>query len=143
MSHALASVGEILESGFTPLYPFWKKNDMGGIGAALPEPLGASSPASPALRLQTSGPNRVLEQVVFWNSRLAHPTRLPRLPTGSLSAPLLDLPSAAESPWRGGGRKEMGRGPCHHPEFLRPWHKDLGSRPPSMEEGPSGSLAAE
>lgn len=24
----------------------------------------------------------------------------------------------------------MGWGPCCHPEFLRPWHKGLGSRPP-------------
>lgn len=33
-----------------------------------------------------------------------------------------------ESPWR---EAEMGWGPCCHPEFLRPWHKGLGSGPPS------------
>lgn len=29
----------------------------------------------------------------------------------------------------------MGWGPCCHPEFLRPWHKGLGSRPPRGGEG--------
>ena len=80
------------------------------------------------------------EQVVFWNSKLAHPTCFSKSPKGSFYALLLYLPSA-RVPLETGRRKEMGWGPCCHPEFLRPWHKGLGSRPPRRGGGGGGMAA--
>ena len=39
-------------------------------------------------------------------------------------------PFLLRAPLERGRRKETGWGPCCYQEFLRPWHKGLGSRPP-------------
>lgn len=48
-------------------------------------------------------------------------------------------PFLLRAPLERGRRKETGWGPCCYQEFLRPWHKGLGSRPP---RGGGGGEAA-
>lgn len=106
---------------------------MGSRALALPAPW-AEAPASLPYTLYP-GKSGLWSRWLFGTPNL--PTQLAS--QNHLRGPFQLLPSTSlrqrVSPWRGGRRKETGRGPCHHPEFLKPWHKGLGSRPPSGEEG--------
>lgn len=77
----------------------------------------------------------------FGTLKLAHPTCFSKPPKGSLTLYPYTFPQP-ESPLGEGQKKEMGWGPCCHSGCLRPWHKGLGSRPPSGggrgEEWPPG-----
>lgn len=114
-----------MESGFTPLYPFWKKNDMGGIGAALPEPLGASSPASSHSRCKRPG------QTGYWSRwflelQTCPPDSLPKATHGVPFCSSLRPPFSRRVPLERRRKEGNGQGslpPPRVPQTLaqRPW----------------------